>query len=461
MSANKILPFRFWCQKVLPLIYDDSLSYLEVLCKVTAKLNELIKSDNQQGDAIQELQTAVQELIESESTVEEDIASLKDRMTGAEGDIEHINTVIGGINDALEAMYQRVTFLSANFASEYSETSFYNVGAYCIYNNEMYRCVEEIENPSGEFDPSKWQSTNTGIELIRLHDECSNIRIAFDGLVHNVMGSLAPQFRNYEGETVTYLEGDLVTDYQWLYKCILGYSFSSEVEPPSNDPTHWQMTTIAENLTGGGGGGGGATDTVPEWDENTQYHPFDFVTYNDIIYMMTGSAVIGGFDPNDWTAINPNKMITNNQVLLNGMRSSEYYGASGYSKGDFCVHFDSDNSEGLYKAYRNTVGAWNDSDWADTDLITEFINLSRYMWGNGVETYDDTQTYNTGDIVINYTGKCCVCKHDNVTGTFDYSDWDFTDMFTELAKTIRKLQTLNVYQNEMSDTLYDNVTEGV
>lgn len=457
MSANKILPFRFWCQKVLPLIYDDSLSYLEVLCKVTAKLNELIKSDNQQGDAIQELQTAVQELIESESTVEEDIASLKDRMTGAEGDIEHINTVIGGINDALEAMYQRVTFLSANFASEYSETSFYNVGAYCIYNNEMYRCVEDIENPSGEFDPSKWQSTNTGIELIRLHDECSNIRIAFDGLVHNVMGSLAPQFRNYEGETVTYLEGDLVTDYQWLYKCILGYSFSSEVEPPSNDPTHWQMTTIAENLSGGGGGGGGAADTVPDWDENTEYYMFDFVTYNDVIYMMTGSAVIGTFDPNAWTAINPNKMITNNQVLLNVTRDSEYYGASGYSEGELCVHFDSDNSEGLYKAYRSTSGVWTPTDWGSTDLVSEFIKVSRYMWGFGVKTYDDTKTYNTGDIVIDYTGRCCVCKHDNVTGTFDYSDWDFTNMFVELAKIIKTVNTVGFYNETQVDRVSDSI----
>lgn len=34
--------FRYYCQKVLPLVYDDSLSYYEVLCQVTDKLNELI-----------------------------------------------------------------------------------------------------------------------------------------------------------------------------------------------------------------------------------------------------------------------------------------------------------------------------------------------------------------------------------------------------------------------------------
>lgn len=36
-------PFRFWCQKVLPLVFDDSLSYYEVLCKMGAKINEIIQ----------------------------------------------------------------------------------------------------------------------------------------------------------------------------------------------------------------------------------------------------------------------------------------------------------------------------------------------------------------------------------------------------------------------------------
>lgn len=36
--------FRFWCQKVLPLVYDDSLSYYELLCKVVDFLNDVIKN---------------------------------------------------------------------------------------------------------------------------------------------------------------------------------------------------------------------------------------------------------------------------------------------------------------------------------------------------------------------------------------------------------------------------------
>lgn len=44
--GDMIKPFRFWCQKIVPLVYDDALSYYEVLCKVTAKLNEVIESYN-------------------------------------------------------------------------------------------------------------------------------------------------------------------------------------------------------------------------------------------------------------------------------------------------------------------------------------------------------------------------------------------------------------------------------
>lgn len=44
--------FRFWCQKVLPAVYDDSLSYYELLCKVIDKLNEVIAKSNEQSEVI-------------------------------------------------------------------------------------------------------------------------------------------------------------------------------------------------------------------------------------------------------------------------------------------------------------------------------------------------------------------------------------------------------------------------
>ena len=55
---------RFWCYKVLPLAYDNSLSYYEVLCKVVSKLNEVIEAQDKNSDTINEIQEAIDKLQE-------------------------------------------------------------------------------------------------------------------------------------------------------------------------------------------------------------------------------------------------------------------------------------------------------------------------------------------------------------------------------------------------------------
>lgn len=52
--------FRFWCYKVLPLVYDDSLSYYEILCKMVTYINNLIETDKLQNDEINKLKQEVQ-----------------------------------------------------------------------------------------------------------------------------------------------------------------------------------------------------------------------------------------------------------------------------------------------------------------------------------------------------------------------------------------------------------------
>ena len=64
----KLHHFRFWCQKVLPLVYDNSLSYYEVLCKVVDYINHLIDTDREifeDIDALQKDMTIVKEWIDN------------------------------------------------------------------------------------------------------------------------------------------------------------------------------------------------------------------------------------------------------------------------------------------------------------------------------------------------------------------------------------------------------------
>lgn len=46
MANTDLKYFKMWCHKVLPLVYDDSLSYYETLCKVVDYLNNIIGGTN-------------------------------------------------------------------------------------------------------------------------------------------------------------------------------------------------------------------------------------------------------------------------------------------------------------------------------------------------------------------------------------------------------------------------------
>lgn len=67
-TFKSLQTFRIWCQKVLPLVYDDSLSYYEVLCKVVDYINKLIENDKVIENELESLKadlTVVQEWIEN------------------------------------------------------------------------------------------------------------------------------------------------------------------------------------------------------------------------------------------------------------------------------------------------------------------------------------------------------------------------------------------------------------
>lgn len=65
-------PLRVFCQTVLPAVYDDSLSYYEVLCKVVTRLNEdtsiwntLLERINLNTEEINKLKDLFQDFVES------------------------------------------------------------------------------------------------------------------------------------------------------------------------------------------------------------------------------------------------------------------------------------------------------------------------------------------------------------------------------------------------------------
>lgn len=76
-----ISPFRFWCQKVMPLVYDDSLSYYELLCKVVEQLNKTAEDLNYMGEDITTLYKFVNDYFKN-LDVQTEINNKIDSMAG-------------------------------------------------------------------------------------------------------------------------------------------------------------------------------------------------------------------------------------------------------------------------------------------------------------------------------------------------------------------------------------------
>lgn len=92
--------FKSWCRKILPLVYDDSISYYEVLCKLTEYIQTLI---DKMGD-YDNLETEIQQLQQEVNLVKEELEKVKN------GDYVslYIDSLANWINANLQEMVARI-----------------------------------------------------------------------------------------------------------------------------------------------------------------------------------------------------------------------------------------------------------------------------------------------------------------------------------------------------------------
>ena len=79
MENSNLKPFKFWCQTVMPVVYDESLSYYELLCKVVSYINNLITDVDTATTAITTLQSYVENYF-STTTIQDAINDSLDVM---------------------------------------------------------------------------------------------------------------------------------------------------------------------------------------------------------------------------------------------------------------------------------------------------------------------------------------------------------------------------------------------
>lgn len=145
---------RYWCHKILPLVYDDSLSYYEFLCKMNAKLNEVIDTTNGLVEAWEKFQA------ELEKAWQDYKSALTAEWTEyrAEMDLKY-STLLGTVNTEINAMKNdistfkndistQITTFEAKVEGDYAEYTAAieeKINAFIAkYNAEIAKIPDEI-----------------------------------------------------------------------------------------------------------------------------------------------------------------------------------------------------------------------------------------------------------------------------------------------------------------------------
>lgn len=123
MVGKEVKPLRYWVQKVLPLVYDDSLSYYELLDRVVYKLNEVVASNDELVDYVGPFADRV-------NAIEQELRELLD------GD--YVEMIQRYMADAIKHVYFGLTnagYFAAYIPDNWSDLHFSTISD---YSSELY-----------------------------------------------------------------------------------------------------------------------------------------------------------------------------------------------------------------------------------------------------------------------------------------------------------------------------------
>lgn len=99
---NMVDKIKVYCSHIIPLVFNNTLTYYECLCACVAKVNELCDAVNSQNLAIVEFTHMVElEVDKFEKYVQAELTSFGERITEIEGAITEIRGAIDTINEEL------------------------------------------------------------------------------------------------------------------------------------------------------------------------------------------------------------------------------------------------------------------------------------------------------------------------------------------------------------------------
>ena len=130
-NGNK---FRFWCQKVLPLVYDQSLSYYEVLCKVVEYVNGIKEDFETLAEQFDDAEGFAQDAASSASDSADSATAAADSASAA---ADSASAAADSASDAADSASDAAN--SARIAANYiSSTNIANTAAEMVDTDKIY-----------------------------------------------------------------------------------------------------------------------------------------------------------------------------------------------------------------------------------------------------------------------------------------------------------------------------------
>ena len=155
LSVDKIAVIRLQLHKVLPAVYDESLSYLEGLSKLAYKLNETISAVNALNDNVEALNDTVSDHEVRITDIENELSNFEKEVTDKVNALElelnnKIDTAVADMNAQINGRLSSIELRIAQMETYVNETinglirSFQAIIAEEIKRiNDMYKSFEE------------------------------------------------------------------------------------------------------------------------------------------------------------------------------------------------------------------------------------------------------------------------------------------------------------------------------
>lgn len=177
------IPRRWFPQKILPLTYDDSLSYYEFLCKILAKINEIIEvvgnkeMYNNLKNNIAEEYDKTKEYNENNyvwynETLYKCKATTRGEFDETKWEVYKVSDYLFWILEQIGDVYDN---LKNNIAKKYDKTEWYDKNDYVWYNDTLYKCNGTT---TGDFNESKWEVCRVADYLLSLLEQISEMENA-------------------------------------------------------------------------------------------------------------------------------------------------------------------------------------------------------------------------------------------------------------------------------------------